>query len=239
VASENEYKTESTLPRYFVEHLGKKYRAVYVFADPSDEHRLAGLEQLSQADMLLLSMRRRTLPEAQLKAIREFVASGRPIVAIRTSSHAFVLRDGTVPDGRAAWPEFDRDVLGGNYTGHHANSAADAPRTIVERAAIGAAAVPKERQADFAILQGVSEEPFPVRSWLYKTRPLSSSAVPLLWGRVGDSEREPVAWTNLRGQQRVFYTSLGHPDDFQQQDFQVLLRNGIDWAAAGLPSVKR
>ena len=30
---------------------------------------------------------------------------------------------------------------------------------------------------------------------------------------------------------RVFYTSLGHPEDFAQEEFTHLLRNALDWAA--------
>ncbi|MCP5519905.1 MAG: ThuA domain-containing protein, partial [Verrucomicrobiales bacterium] len=43
---------------------------------------------------------------------------------------------------------------------------------------------------------------------------------------------EPVAWTRLYGpkQARVFYTSLGHPDDFKEAGFRRLLLNGVLWA---------
>jgi type 1 glutamine amidotransferase len=41
-----------------------------------------------------------------------------------------------------------------------------------------------------------------------------------------------VAWTHEYGQKnaRVFYTSLGHPDDFKEPAFRKLLLNGIVWA---------
>ena len=43
---------------------------------------------------------------------------------------------------------------------------------------------------------------------------------------------EPVTWTNTHiGGGRVFYTSLGHPDDFQMPAFRDLLLNGIRWAS--------
>jgi type 1 glutamine amidotransferase len=53
-----------------------------------------------------------------------------------------------------------------------------------------------------------------------------------MMGRVGDRKpHEPVAWTNKHiGGGRVFYTSLGHADDFRIPAFRRLLLNGIFWA---------
>ena len=42
---------------------------------------------------------------------------------------------------------------------------------------------------------------------------------------------EPVAWTNAYKGGRVFYTSLGHPDDFKTPQFKKLLANAVLWAA--------
>jgi type 1 glutamine amidotransferase len=40
-----------------------------------------------------------------------------------------------------------------------------------------------------------------------------------------------VAWTNTtRAGGRVYYTSLGHPADFEVAGFRKLLVNGIFWA---------
>ena len=49
---------------------------------------------------------------------------------------------------------------------------------------------------------------------------------------IPDAPTEPVAWSRLSGlrQSRVFYTSLGGPEDFQNAAFQRLLLNGILWA---------
>jgi hypothetical protein len=50
------------------------------------------------------------------------VAAGKPVIALRTTSHAFAaLGDAAVQPGHAAWPQFDREVLGCSYTGHHGN----------------------------------------------------------------------------------------------------------------------
>ncbi len=46
----------------------------------------------------------------------------------------------------------------------------------------------------------------------------------------GQSSEEPVAWINTNKNRRVFYTSLGNPDDFKQPFFRRLLINGILWS---------
>ena len=70
-----------------------------------------------------LARRGTPLVEADLARIRKFVASGKPVVAIRTSSHAFAARPGEkVPEGVAEWTTFDKDILGGNYRNHYPES---------------------------------------------------------------------------------------------------------------------
>jgi type 1 glutamine amidotransferase len=86
--------------------------------------------------------------------------------------------------------------------------------------------------ASHPILRGVPGGELVVRSWLYKVSPLAKAATPLMMGRVeGREPPEPVAWTHTHRGGRVFYTSLGHPDDFKLPAFQTLLKNSIDWAA--------
>jgi type 1 glutamine amidotransferase len=55
-----------------------------------------------------------------------------------------------------------------------------------------------------------------------------------MMGRIESRDSpEPVAWVNSSSKSRVFYTSLGHADDFKLPAFTRLLENGIRWAAAG------
>ena len=53
-----------------------------------------------------------------------------------------------------------------------------------------------------------------------------------MMGRVGERKpHEPVTWTYIhKGGGRSFYTSLGHENDFKQEWFQHMLRDGIHWA---------
>ncbi|MGI9428395.1 MAG: ThuA domain-containing protein [Bythopirellula sp.] len=224
VVSEFEYETYKTLPEFAHQQLGKDFRVVYAINDDRDNHDLQGLQALEKADLMILSMWRRALPPEKLQLVRDFVAAGKPIVALRTSSHAFATREGTTPAGRATWQRFDRDVLRGNYDGHFGNHAdqGDPPTKVWIH--------PDAKNSPIAA--GIPTGEFKVASWLYKMGPLLEPAVPLLMGSVGDQPQHPVAWTvSLDNGQRIFYTSLGSQDDFEQPAFQHLLTNAVYWAA--------
>jgi nicotinamidase-related amidase/type 1 glutamine amidotransferase len=219
LVAEDEYKTEQSLPRFAAEELGKSYRTSFIFSREENLHDLPGLEALDSADLLFVSVRRRVPPKDQLARIRRFVAAGKPVVAIRTASHAFSLRGETPPpDGHEAWTTFDAEVLGGNYTGHHG-----AGPEVAIRPAAGAGA--------HALLAGVDLEHLAGFGSLYKVSPLAATTSILLEGSIPGQPAEPVAWTNTnRYQGRVFYTSLGHVDDFKQPAFRALLVNAVRWA---------
>jgi nicotinamidase-related amidase/type 1 glutamine amidotransferase len=224
VMAEPEYGTERTLPKFALEQLGQAFRVSCVFGSETNANELPGIEALDEADALLLSVRRRALPKAQMETVRRFVAAGKPVVGIRTASHAFSLHGKKPPEGCATWEEFDHEVLGGNYTGHHGAG------PHVEVRAAGPARHP--------ILDGVSVKDLEGRGSLYKVSPLAATATPLLVGKVDDKPAEPVLWVHLtRAGGRVVYTSLGHPDDFKQPAFNRLVRNALCWAA-GLPADK-
>jgi type 1 glutamine amidotransferase/nicotinamidase-related amidase len=224
---ENEYKTEETLPAFAKSELESRgFRVTTVLADRADGNRFPGLaEAVRAADVLVVSVRRRTPPPAELDAVRAHVAAGKPLVGVRTASHAFAVRgDKPPPAGRASWPDFDPAVLGGHYTGHHGNDT-----VIAATVAPGA--------ADHPVLRGVDVAALASRK-LYKSAPLATSTTPLLTGTIPGQRPEPVAWTNApAGGGRVFYTSLGTPEDFGTAAFRRLLLNGICWAADTKPPV--
>ncbi len=225
VMAEDEYKTETTLPVFAEKYLGKYFRVSFVFGDDKERHRIPGLEVLDEADLALVSIRRRVLPRADMAIVRRFVKAGKPIVGIRTASHAFSLRSNPAPDGLEAWPEFDAQVFGGNYTNHYGNSLKSTVRINADA-------------ADHPIMTGLPKEPFPQGGSLYKTSPLVKGSTVLLWGRVDGHEEEPVAWTFKREDGgRSFYTSMGHVADFGNEAFIRQLINGLHWAA-GLPMRK-
>jgi type 1 glutamine amidotransferase len=164
---------------------------------------LPGIEALDTADLLVVYTRRVTLPPVQLELLRKYLASGKPVLGIRTASHGF-----------ASLPEFDREILGGGYKGHYTNGQAH-----VELVA-GAAA--------HAVLAGV--KPFESRK-IYKNPTLAPDVVVLLQGSF-PGVREPVAWVREDGGRRLFYTSLGVQEDFQNESFRRLLVNAIFWTTS-------
>jgi nicotinamidase-related amidase len=219
--AEDEYKTWETLPPFALAELGREFRISTVFGNEKDLNDLPGIEVLAEADVALFSVRRRMLPKAQLEVVRKHVAAGKPVVAIRTSSHAFSPRQGKAPEGHDAWPEFDPEVLGGNYKGHHGAPKPGGPRVL---AWAGAEKHP--------ILKGVPPGEFALSSSLYKASPLAPGATVLLMGKVeGVEPHEPIAWTFTRKDGgKTFYASPGGPDDFKIDAFRRLLANGVRWA---------
>jgi nicotinamidase-related amidase/type 1 glutamine amidotransferase len=219
LVAEDEYKTETSLPPFASIQLGKDYKVSFIFDSPTDKNELQGLSALDDADLLLVSARRRVLPTPQIDAVRRFVAAGKAVVGIRTASHAFAARGNEKPPARhGVWPTFDPEVLGGHYTGHHK----EGPKVAIALTPEG---------SNHPICTGVDVASLVGQGSLYKVAPLASSATPILTGTIPGEPSEPILWTNVTSSGgRVVYCSLGHVDDFAQPAFQRLLRNAIDWA---------
>jgi hypothetical protein len=222
IIADQEYATDRTLPEFSRKHLGRDFKVSVVTWPKHDGDELPGIEVLNDADIALVSVWRRTPPTAQMEVIRKFVADGKPVVGVRIASHAFVKRDGNVAAGHAAWPEFCKDVFRANYQGHYRGK--DSENSVVWAV---------DDSKSNPILNGVPKEETKAPSWLYKMKPLEDNASLLMSGRTSDGKAtEPVTWTTTSsGGGRVFYTSLGHPDEFALDWFQQLLKNGIYWAA--------
>ena len=220
ISAEGEYKAAETLPE-FAHELETKYglccEIIQGSTDRNSEqrHHISGMQTLEGADLVVLFVRRRAFPAEQMQYLRDYLDRGKGLIALRTASHAFDTR-GNAPDGHAEWLNFDPEVLGGNYNGHYGRG----PVTTITIAA-GAERHP--------ILQGI-ETPFTSIGSLYKASPLSSSTTPLLRGMIPNQKPEPVAWTNSYKKARAFYSSLGHPDDFDRPQFCQLLINAVFWA---------
>jgi type 1 glutamine amidotransferase len=219
---DDEYKTETTLPAFAareLEPLG--IRCTFAIADPRTPHDFKGVEALDDAELLVLSVRRRAPTAAQMEIIRKYLAAGKPLVGIRTACHAFDTR-GKAPPGHSEWTTFDPDVLGGHYTGHYPGD-------------LHPVIAPAPGNNAHPILRAV-ETPFTSNGSLYKTSPLAAGVQALLLGTIPGHPAEPAAWVNGSGSSRVFYTSLGHPDDFQRPAFRRLLQNAIFWALDRQPA---
>ena len=220
ISAESEYGADESLPE-FSHELEMKYGLCCEIIQGSTDRRskerdyITGMEALMNADLVVLFVRRRAFPAQQMKYLRDYLDRGKPLVALRTSSHAFDTR-GEHPDGHVELRNFDPEVLGGNYNGHYGSG----PKCTVT-------AVPDAE--GHPILAGVNV-PFMSVSSLYKTSPLTKSTNALLIGSIPQEKSEPVAWTNRYRTSRVFYTSLGHVDDFKNPQFRRLLINAAFWA---------
>ena len=203
ISGEYEYESAKTLPA-FKQSLETNYGFNCIYLERAKGEDIPGLDALDHADLVILFVRRMTLPTAQLERFKKFLDSGRPMIGLRTASHAF-----------ENWKEFDREVLGGNYHNHYGN---DLVATIKVRA----------EAAHHPVLKGIENE-FVAGGSLYLNEPLPASSTVLLTGSVTNHPPEPVAWTHSYKSARVFYTSLGHPKDFENPSFRRLIVNAIFW----------
>ncbi len=214
ISSEDQYFSERTFPA-FAQLLSERYGCYCTMALGRGKPDIAGLDELKDADVAVIFARRQALPKEQLDKIRAYLDAGKPLVGLRTCSHAFVLEGRQkAPPGTDQWPTLDHDVLGGNYRGHFRNGGAEIK--IVPEA------------AEHPILAGLTPSWATVGT-LYRVSPLSAAAKVLVTGSA-EGTTEPVAWTHSYRGGRVFYTQLGHQDDFAVPQFCTLLVNGIFWA---------
>lgn len=214
--AENGYNTASTLPRLAERIWNRKrgYKTTIIQGDP-DKHNLPGLTQsVKEADILVLSVRRQALPEDQLNSIRKHIAAGKPVMAIRTSSHGFDAR-GKGPAGHAEWVDFDTEILGADYETHKGHEAVSTFSMA-------------EDVKSHPILRGV-EFPFQSGGGFYFSGPLADSATALILGSIPGEKPESIAWTNQVGKSRIFYTCLGQEEELELPAVQRLLRNAMDW----------
>ena len=98
VSGDEEYRSEEALPmlaKILSQHHGFKCTVLFALdpvtgrIDPNNQTNIPGLETLKTADLMVMSLRFRELPDDQMKYIIEYLEAGKPIVALRTSTHAF------------------------------------------------------------------------------------------------------------------------------------------------------
>jgi type 1 glutamine amidotransferase/nicotinamidase-related amidase len=214
LVSDDHYDADKTLPA-FAQMLREQYgcHCTVLHGQGTSDIRATG--NLDDADCLVLYIRRLALPKEQLDRVRKYVESGKPLVGLRTASHAFDVR-GKAQQGQAEWPEFDGQVLGGNYNGHGSNDLGTDVAIVAE-------------EARHPLLDGVEPANWHSTGSLYYTAPVASNATVLMTGSL-ESRTEPLTWTRTYRGGRIVYSGLGHPDDFQEPPFRQLLVNAIFWA---------
>ena len=201
ISGAREYKSEQSL-KAFVPWVEKHYGVKCTVSWGHDGiGELPNLGALKEADVLFVFARRMKLKEAQMKMIRAHWEAGKPVIGVRTASHAFQKADNEI---------FDRKVMGGNYQGHFGDVAVKVSNVGKHPALRRVGAITSDK--------------------LYKAGLLAKTAVVLQHGDIGKA-KHAVTWVNEVKGRRAFYTSLGEPEDFKNENFRRLLANAIFWTA--------
>ena len=203
ISGSEEYESDRTLAG-FQQYLESRYPVKCTLLKALGTTDLPGLEALENTDVALLFTRRLTLPDDQLHKIKWYIRSGKPLVGVRTASHAF-----------QNWLELDAQLFGGSYKGHLRND-------LTQRASVAPGA------AKHPVLQGVGT--LASLGSVYRTSPLSDHCTVLL-NATSPEGTEPCTWVRTDRDGRVFYTSLGAQQDFENASFLRLLTNALFWTA--------
>ncbi len=247
VTGDEEYRSEESmaqLAKILAKHHGFKCTVLFAIdkkdgtINPSELDNIPGLEALDSADLMVIFTRWRDLPDDQMKHIVNYVNSGKPIVGLRTSSHAFNFKTSKTYakynyNGKEPKGGFGRQILGETWVSHYGNHQSQSTRGLP---ATGMEAHP--------ILKGVKDLWGP--SDVYGITTLEGDAKPVVMGQVlkgmkqsdepaPGKELVPIAWTKtFTGDQgktsRVFMTTMGHSDDLFNEGFRRLLVNACYWA---------
>jgi len=202
ISGSKEYKSEPSLTGY-KKYLESKYKvSVSASWGKDGSKHLDDLDKLKDAELMLIFARRMKLPEQQMKIIRAHWEQGKAIVGLRTAGHAFQKSENEV---------FDKQVLGGHYSGHFGNE----PVKVINQ----------DDQAKHPVLKGVG--PFSSRK-LYKAAQLAKDTIVLQMGDIGKDRHAVTIVHNYKGG-RTFFSSLGVPEDFKDENFVRMLDNAVFW----------
>ena len=251
VSGDEEYRSEEALPqlgKILATHHGFKCTVLFPIGedgaiDPNRSN-IPGLEALQTADLMIIATRFRDLPDEQMKWIAEYVDSGRPVIGMRTATHAFNIKGGKTyarySFNSKEWPGgFGKQVLGETWVNHHGRHGKESTRGII---APGAESHP--------ILRGIKDGDIWGPTDVYEVHlPLPGDSKPLVLGQVlkgmepTDEPLEgmkndpmmPVAWvksyTSPEGKSgRVFTTTMGSSTDLESEGTRRLLVNATYWA---------
>lgn len=252
ISGDEEYRSEQTLPQ-LAKILSTKhgFKCTVLFAvdkdgtiNPNKNDNIPGLEALKTADLMVIFTRFRNLPDDQMRHVVDYVESGRPIVGLRTATHAFALK----PDSTYAkydwqskdWPGgFGRQILGETWVNHHGGHGKQSTRGVI---------VPDQR--NHPILCGIKVGAIWGPTDVYGVHlPLPGDSQPLVLGQVLEGMQPtdkpvagkqndpmmPIAWTKTytaaNGKQgRTFTTTMGAAQDFSSEGLRRLLVNACYWA---------
>ncbi len=253
VSGDDEYRSEEGLPQ-LAKILSTRHGfdcTVLYAIDPADgtikpdlHTNIPGLEALDSADLMVMLLRFRDLPDRQMKHIVDYVESGRPIVGLRTATHAFDLKSSPTY-ARYSWNSkawdggFGRQVLGETWIDHHGRHGEQSTRGILAKGV-----------ENHPILRGIRDGDIWGPTDVYEVRlPLAGDSRPLVLGQVLEGMHRddppaqgkpndpmlPIAWvktyTGARGKTaRVFTTTMGASQDLLNEGVRRMIVNACYWA---------
>jgi type 1 glutamine amidotransferase len=250
LAGDEEYRSEESMPmlaRMFAQH---GFETVVLFSqdpetgeiDPENSSNIPGMHLIDDADLVVVNLRFRELPDKDMKHLVDHVEAGKPVSGLRTATHAFYYREN--PDSaHADWtfnstdPKggFGGHILGETWVAHHGHHGSEATRGVIE-----------PENADHPVLHGVKDVFGPTD--VYTIRELPDDSTILLRGGIlegmdaddafvkddRNDPMHPVAWLRERrlpdgGTQRIFCTTMGTSQDFSSRDLRRLVLQASLW----------
>jgi len=259
VTGDDEYRSEEGMPQLAkILAVRQGFKCTVLFAiDPKDgtikpdyQMNIPGTEVLYGADLMVLFTRFRQLPDDQMKAIVDFTNSGKPIIGLRTATHAFNYKTQDSPYAKYDWrsknPQggYGRAVFGDTWISHHGHHGHESTRGVINK-----------EQADHPVVRGCEDVWGPTD--VYGVVHLTKDDQVLLWGQVlaGMSPNDgpvegkkndpmmPLAWVrNYQGEtgktSKVFCTTMGAATDLVTEGTRRLIVNACFWGL-GIPVPER
>ena len=248
VSGDEEYRSEEALPmlgNILAVHHGFKCTVLFAIdsdtgvIDPENQTNIPGLHNLETADMMVLFTRFRELPDEQMKYIIDYTNAGKPVVGMRTATHAFnYIRNQDSPYAQYSFNNaafdggYGRQVLGETWINHHGHHGKESTRGIIN-----------EDMNGHPIVRGVEDIWGP--SDVYGINELTGDAQVLVDGQVlvgmkpTDAPKPgtptmPLAWIKtytgeLGNTSRVFCTTMGASVDLESEGLRRLLVNACYW----------
>jgi hypothetical protein len=245
ISGDEEYRSEEALPqlaKILAKRHGFKCTVLFAIAedgtiDPERTDNIPGLQALRSADLMIIATRFRNLPDQQMKEVVDYVESGRPIIGMRTATHAFQLKSPTYAKYSSNNKGgFGRRVLGETWVNHHGHHGKESTRGIIASGA-----------GDHPILRGIKDGDIWGPTDVYEVHP-PADCTPLVLGQVlkgmkptdepvegaKNDPMMPVAWvrtyTGSQGKPaRVFTTTMGAATDLESEGTRRLLVNAAYW----------
>ena len=253
VAGDEEYRSEEALPM-LAQILAQRhgFRCTVLFSqdpetgviDPNNQTHIPGLAAVDTADVLILFLRFRELPDEDMKHIVDHVESGGSVIGIRTSTHAFdYKRDRESPYAHYSWRNpkwkggFGRQVLGETWISHHGGHGSQSTRGMIA-----------PEHADHPVLRGVEDIWGPTD--VYGVNQLTAGSTVLVHGQVLEGMKPsdgplagpknepmmPLIWVreyegSAGKAARVLCSTIGASGDFESAGLRRLMVNACFWGA--------